>query len=324
MTEIRSIPVTLLHPHPKRKDFHDVEGDQWELFKADIQRQGILVPLIVCRADNHAGYIILAGHQRSRAARALGMEKVPCIEKTGQVTEGERLDVFMGTNLARELTLGEKMKMIEYMAGRLEDGRKNNRRGGKKNDPDFDSVQNEQNQKSPRDRLRSMIPGLHTEDITMSKKIHELPEDVRQKIYDWIDAKNPKRKELKEKVNALNADRRKLKAEIRDLKKDRIAKRDMERVRDYQAARHDPDKAHQARTFDTVNRAINDACIQANTMVSAIFAAGKLTPDAARVLEPGVKALAIILEEQLEQLKTGWRNISRDLQDIGTHGEDAP
>ena len=320
MTEIRSIPVTLLHPHPKRKDFHDVEGDQWELFKADIQRQGILVPLIVCRADNHAGYIILAGHQRSRAARALGMEKVPCIEKPGQVPEGERLDVFMGTNLARALTLGEKMRMLEYMAGRLEDGRKSRERD--ENGHFIHSAQNGPNGKKPRDQLVSMIPGLHRDDITMAKRIDELPEDVRQKIYDWIDAKNPKRKELKEKVNALNADRRKLKAEIRDLKKDRIAKRDMERVRDYQAARHDPDKAHQARTFDTVNRAINDACIQANTMVSAIFAAGKLTPDAARVLEPGVKALAIILEEQLEQLKTGWRNISRDLQDIGTHGED--
>lgn len=341
MTEI---PVTQLEPHKKNSTlFPQVKGDDWVVFLASIETRGILQPLVVTpsfRSDEN--YTIVSGHNRCRAAMELGIEKLPCEIREYHTPQDLLIDLIAINLDQRQYTAADRVRLSMELLGIEDDLRKKQEKdssGRFAEAPSHHSGRSARmDDKAPSDRSgrsTGTVKSCRRERIQARSKatrseydlalaLMELPHDQTEELIGEMQRHNLPVRSIKEKVNALNADRRKLKAEIRDLKKDRIAKRDMERVRDYQAAQHDPDKAHQARTFDTVNRAINDACIQANTMVSAIFAAGKLTPDAARVLEPGVKALAIILEEQLDQLKTGWRNISRDLQDIGTHGEDAP
>ena len=324
MTEI---PVTQLEPHKKNSTlFPQVKGDDWVVFLASIETRGILQPLVVTpsfRSDEN--YTIVSGHNRCRAAMELGIEKLPCEIREYHTPQDLLIDLIAINLDQRQYTAADRVRLSMELLEIEDDLRKKREKGSSGRFAEAPShhlgrsAQMVKNGRRARIQARSKAT---RSEYDLALALMELPHDQTEELIGEMQKHNLPVSSIKEKVNALNADRRKLKAEIRDLKKDRIAKRDMERVRDYQAARHDPDKAHQARTFDTVNRAINDACIQANTMVSAIFAAGKLTPDAARVLEPGVKALAIILEEQLDQLKIGWRNISRDLQDIGTHDED--
>ena len=326
MTEI---PVTQLEPHKKNSTlFPQVKGDDWVVFLASIETRGILQPLVVTpsfRSDEN--YTIVSGHNRCRAAMELGIEKLPCEIREYHTPQDLLIDLIAINLDQRQYTAADRVRLSMELLEIEDDLRKKREKGSSgrfAEAPSHHSGRSARMVKNARrERIQARSKATRSE-YDLALALMELPHDQTEELIGEMQKHNLPVRSIKEKVNALNADRRKLKAEIRDLKKDRIAKRDMERVRDYQAARHDPDKAHQARTFDTVNRAINDACIQANTMVSAIFAAGKLTPDAARVLEPGVKSLAIILEEQLEQLKTGWRNISRDLQDIGTHNEDSP
>lgn len=324
MTEI---PVTQLEPHKKNSTlFPQVKGDDWVVFLASIETRGILQPLVVTpsfRSDEN--YTIVSGHNRCRAAMELGIEKLPCEIREYHTPEDLLIDLIAINLDQRQYTAADRVRLSMELLGIEDDLRKKREKGSSgrfAEAPSHHSGRSTRMVGRPRRaRIQARSKATRSE-YDLALALMELPHDQTEELIGEMQKHNLPVRSIKEKVNALNADRRKLKAELRDLKKDRIAKRDMERVRDYQAAQHDPDQAHQARTFDSVNRAINDACIQANTMVSAIFAVGKLTPDAARVLEPGVKALAIILEEQLDQLKTGWRNISRDLQDIGTHDED--
>ena len=326
MTEI---PVTQLEPHKKNSTlFPQVKGEDWVVFLASIETRGILQPLVVTpsfRSDEN--YTIVSGHNRCRAAMELGIEKLPCEIREYHTPQDLLIDLIAINLDQRQYTAADRVRLSMELLGIEDDLRKKRKKGSSGRFAEAPSHHSGRSARMDggrrRERIQARSKATRSE-YDLALALMELPHDQTEELIGEMQKHNLPVRSIKEKVNALNADRRKLKAEIRDLKKDRIAKRDMERVRDYQAAQHDPDKAHQARTFDAVNRAINDACIQANTMVSAIFAAGKLSPDAARVLEPGVKALGIILAEQLDQLKTGWRNISRDLQDIGTESEDAP
>ena len=78
MNSIKHIPINQLRPHPDNtKFFHDIEGEEWDCFKADIAEHGILQPILVSAEDEDC--TVLSGHQRLRAARVLGWESVPCI-----------------------------------------------------------------------------------------------------------------------------------------------------------------------------------------------------------------------------------------------------
>ncbi len=63
-----------LKPHPKNEDyFADITGEKYEEIKRSIEIHGIRDPLKVL-----PDFTILAGHQRFRIAKELGLEKVPC------------------------------------------------------------------------------------------------------------------------------------------------------------------------------------------------------------------------------------------------------
>ena len=74
-----SIPVEEIHPfydHP----FRLYEGDHLEDMVQSIRAYGVLNPVIVRKAAR--GYEMLAGHNRTNAAKIAGLTEVPAIVKT--------------------------------------------------------------------------------------------------------------------------------------------------------------------------------------------------------------------------------------------------
>ncbi len=69
-----------------------------EELKTSIKEKGVLQPILVRQAG--AGYEVVAGERRLRAARALGLEQVPVIIKN--VTDREALVLALVENIQRE------------------------------------------------------------------------------------------------------------------------------------------------------------------------------------------------------------------------------
>lgn len=65
---------------------------------ASIKEKGLIQPIIVRNIDG--GYELIAGERRFRAARSLGMEKIPAIIKS--VTDEESLELSLIENIQRE------------------------------------------------------------------------------------------------------------------------------------------------------------------------------------------------------------------------------
>ena len=74
-TEMKWVPINLLIISPDYRDlFRDMEGEDFEQLKCSIQGVGMIQPVIVDQEMR-----VVCGHQRLRAARALGLESVPVV-----------------------------------------------------------------------------------------------------------------------------------------------------------------------------------------------------------------------------------------------------
>jgi len=61
-----------LKPHPRNVEFFDdMEGQKWKDFLKSVETSGVIEPVIVTQ-----DLVIVSGHQRVRACKALGIEKV--------------------------------------------------------------------------------------------------------------------------------------------------------------------------------------------------------------------------------------------------------
>ncbi len=89
---IDQIRVNSLQP---RSDFNETQLN--ELVES-IKRYGIIQPLIVHKKNGQ--YELIAGERRLRAAKTIGMEKVPAIIR--EVGEQEKLEIALIENLQRE------------------------------------------------------------------------------------------------------------------------------------------------------------------------------------------------------------------------------
>lgn len=109
---IVSVPVEEIHPfhdHP----FRLYEGDRLEDMVQSIREYGVLNPVIVRKAAR--GYEMLAGHNRTNAAKIAGLTEVPAIVKTDLSDEDAYVYVIETNLLQRsfaELLPSEKAAVL--------------------------------------------------------------------------------------------------------------------------------------------------------------------------------------------------------------------
>lgn len=89
-----SVDEIVANPHQPRSDFVD---DDLDSLAASIKQHGIVQPLVVVKS-NH-GYQLIAGERRLRAAKRIGLKKVPAILRS--YNEQEQLEVALVENIQR-------------------------------------------------------------------------------------------------------------------------------------------------------------------------------------------------------------------------------
>ena len=96
----RTLPLDALEPDPDqpRRTFDD---EALAELATSIREHGVLQPLIVRRKGEGAGYIVVAGERRFRAARLAGISEVPCSVLVGDSLREARL-AQLAENLQRE------------------------------------------------------------------------------------------------------------------------------------------------------------------------------------------------------------------------------
>jgi len=95
---LMEIQLERLADHPGNREFR-VSGERWEAFQGSIRERGVLQPLLV-RSLGAAGYQVVAGHRRKRAAEGAGLKAVPCLVK--ELSDREALEMLVIENLERE------------------------------------------------------------------------------------------------------------------------------------------------------------------------------------------------------------------------------
>jgi len=113
ITTISSVEVeklTPFHAHP----FQLYEGERLEDMVASISTNGVMVPIIVRRKDDDV-YEILAGHNRTAAAKLAGLSEVPAIILE-DISDDVALAYVVETNLVQrsfsEMSHSEKAAVI--------------------------------------------------------------------------------------------------------------------------------------------------------------------------------------------------------------------
>ena len=89
--------VDLIEPNRYQPRSHFAPEDLAQLSES-IRSQGVLQPLLVRRSDR--GYELVAGERRLRAAKMVGLEKVPVLVK--EVSNAEMLEMAIVENIQRE------------------------------------------------------------------------------------------------------------------------------------------------------------------------------------------------------------------------------
>lgn len=108
---VQYLPLNQLQPNPFQPRGHMHQDDLDELVES-IKTYGILEPLII--AHTPAGYQIIAGERRWRAAKLAGLEKVPALVK--QTTPKGMLEMALVENVQRvDLTPIERAQAFQQL-----------------------------------------------------------------------------------------------------------------------------------------------------------------------------------------------------------------
>lgn len=108
---ITSISVDKLEPYPKQKTFRLYRPEKLQELSESIKAQGILSPVIV-RPISEGKYQIIAGHNRTAAAKMAGITEIPCIIK--DVDDKTADQIFVYTNLEQRDKLLPSEKAAAY------------------------------------------------------------------------------------------------------------------------------------------------------------------------------------------------------------------
>ncbi len=125
---IIEISVADLVPHPGNEVFRQMTDDELNELAESLQERGFIHPLVV-RPFGMGSYQVLSGHQRLRAARLLGVDKVPCV--VAALDDDAAEDVLLDANLrARHLSPMEQARAIRRKQELMGD-----RRGRRRKEP---------------------------------------------------------------------------------------------------------------------------------------------------------------------------------------------
>lgn len=95
---MNQVPIDLLKPHPKNKEFFPdaLPENIWQELVADVRENGIINPLIVT-----TDYVVLAGHLRLEAAKKAELERVPVVIRDVDPASDEAVELLIKDNLLR-------------------------------------------------------------------------------------------------------------------------------------------------------------------------------------------------------------------------------
>lgn len=114
LSPVRSTEIGKLKENPvSSKHFRDLSGDDFAKLKEDIKARGVLVPLVAMKDGT-----LLAGHNRLRAAREIGVEKVPVQWVEDELSRKDQEGFVIKDNvLRRQLSAQEKESLILSLYG---------------------------------------------------------------------------------------------------------------------------------------------------------------------------------------------------------------
>jgi len=169
--------VDKLIPHKQNTYFFDdMTGEPWMAFLESVQTSGIIEPIIATQ-----DLVIVSGHQRVRAAKALKIKNV-AVEIRHFDSDDEILKQLIETNIRQRgigntnaVKLGRCITELERIYGIAH--------GGDRKSEKFKS-NNVGNEKSQEDLLTEL--GMNKESYRQYKKLSELPEDIQQMVIDGI------------------------------------------------------------------------------------------------------------------------------------------
>ena len=111
---ITPLPIDSLEPYPEQQTFRRYLEDKLAELAESIRENGILSPVIVrpLPGDGAGRYQILAGHNRTQAAKRAGLAEIPCIIK--DVDDATARRIFVITNLDQRDHLLPSEKAAAY------------------------------------------------------------------------------------------------------------------------------------------------------------------------------------------------------------------
>ena len=97
---LRMIPLDQIRPNPEQPRM-TFSGHALEQLAESIRMHGVITPLLVRRATNGDGYILIAGERRLRASGLAGVDDVPAWVRD-DVGSQEQLELALVENIQRE------------------------------------------------------------------------------------------------------------------------------------------------------------------------------------------------------------------------------
>ena len=93
-----ALPIQAIRPNPEQPRTH-LQPASLEELAASIREHGVLQPILVSRAPD-AGYVLIAGERRWRAAQLAGLTEVPVV--ISDSAESDRLTLALVENIQRQ------------------------------------------------------------------------------------------------------------------------------------------------------------------------------------------------------------------------------
>lgn len=123
-TAIKEIPIDMLVPYGKHP-FTLYSGERLDDMVQSVKANGILTPILV--RELNGKYEILAGHNRTNAAKIAGLTTVPAVVKTG--ISDEEADMYViETNLMqrgfKDLLISERAAVVAHRHSKMFDEKK--------------------------------------------------------------------------------------------------------------------------------------------------------------------------------------------------------